>query len=365
MENKLTNKELEDIVIGTLLTEDQFDHVNDLSSKYFFNTTNKKIVDLIVNDNIRDIALIASRLNMKASVLSRYYTSVAEQGFGNFRGRYGELKDMYLKRELSAVKNIELGAGVAEIVGKVSDVVMRVNNERFVAIEYKKSYADCGFETINNICKGGFKQGRFWVVGARSGSGKTTFVCNLAYTFLKHGGRVLFVETEIEAEEIYSKVRACGDYNKDKFELIETTEFSVMYFKILNMIESGNTPDLVVIDGIGDLEHGAEMDEHKRVDKSAVKLHELAKNYGLRIVTTSQLNRAMANSKTDDQTFAFRSSAYIEGKCGLGMILRRDEENNSTELIIQKNTYTGTCKTIDLLFYNGVFSEKVVQGKLY
>ncbi len=184
-------------------------------------------------------------------------------------------------------------------------------------IEYNKQGSvkriRTSFPTINKMLSGGFSPGAFVLVGGIPGSGKTSFLLQLALSASKDGFKTYFVESEMSEPEIYE--RCCGILSGQDIDSIRCgvsssvdaisqlhslpIEFHFDYkrtlLNLLNEVELGavNGASLVIVDYLqvyGERSKTSS-DEFLSIKKVSESLRQIALKYNLVLIVASSLNR--------------------------------------------------------------------------
>ncbi len=206
---------------------------------------------------------------------------------------------------------------------------------------YRESHAGIrtGYRDLDSTLKPGLLPGQVMIVLAKTGTGKTVYLCNLAYN-MRHQ-RVLFVSLEMTREEVYDRMRKIyifhhpyanddvleaglsnvyvSDENrlgeKDLAELV--SEFTV---------EVGHPPDVVMIDYLGYYARGAKgSSPYEKVGNAVMSLKAEAKAGRFVIITPHQVNRGAKEGKPIDLDDA-RDAGTVEQTADFLLALYRPDD---------------------------------------
>ena len=227
---------------------------------------------------------------------------------------------------------------------------------------------------------GGLKAGRFYVIGARPGVGKSALMGNMAVHSIKNGKKVLYISLEMGAREIMTRMIASisgvtigkmdakmlsdDDQAKivesyalmpgDNFQFSTSARTSDAIRRTALKMRAKTGLDVVFVDYLQLLQSDSKA--VRRVDvigeiSRALKL--LAMELDIPVVTAAQLNRASANSGDEPKLSELRESGSIEQDADVVMLLHAPNEGQAgvrrTTLAIAKNRQ-GTCGKCDLIF---------------
>ena len=159
----------------------------------------------------------------------------------------------------------------------------------------------------------GLKKGGLWIVAARTGIGKTSFVTAICSHLLRENKRVLFFSTEMSRDDVYDRFVSCGTgvpyfdieagkVNGEDREKIE---------KYLGQLEQENLhicdeaepavgrvneailrvrPDVLVFDHIQRVSHGGNQ-RYLEISSFVKSLNSICRDNGCAGIVNSQLNR--------------------------------------------------------------------------
>lgn len=211
----------------------------------------------------------------------------------------------------------------------------------------KQRIATC-YPELNDLIVG-FAPGRFYVVGARPGVGKTLVGMELAWRVSK-SVPVAFFSLEMTRQDILKRVFAMElDIELDKLEQnrLSERESALIDDLILNVsvdrqlflddpakltvanlrsfiVKAKQKVDLKVlfVDYLQLLDEGASRDQRDKVMKISIAMKQIAKEFGLSVVCLAQLNRG---AKDDERPFAsdLKESGQIEQDADVILLLSR------------------------------------------
>lgn len=172
-----------------------------------------------------------------------------------------------------------------------------------------------GYAGLDGALLPGLKPGQVSVFLAKTGTGKTLLLCNLAYNMRHH--KVLFVSLEMTREEVYERLMRIYLFHHP-LASTEQLEFALQNVLICDEnklsqrdfeavledyeIETGSPPDLVLLDYLGYYARGQKgSSAYDRVTEAIMQLKALAKSDDpsrrCHIITPAQVNRGVAEGK--------------------------------------------------------------------
>ena len=213
-----------------------------------------------------------------------------------------------------------------------------------------------GFAYLNELLGGGLEMGDLVVIGGTPGSGKTSFMLNLALSMLKSKVRVAFLEAEMTREQIYVRMNAIHEgvtksivrSGKQQKE-VNQPFIGWLYDQPFHLdICEERTPSELKrrIDYYATIKHckvvfvdylqvfrvrQTGVSEYDDVSRTASMLRQLALKHKVCIFAASSLNRIHFTKNEKPGLHSFRGSGEIEHYMATGMILW-GEENDVEEL---------------------------------
>lgn len=237
----------------------------------------------------------------------------------------------------------------------LNKLINRIHNPKFY------NCVSTGFSSIDKLLDGGLYEG-LYIVGAISGLGKTTFICNVADNIAKAGRKVIYISLEMAEEEIIAKSisrltyeeaakykRHIGifakdtrqilngklweDYTRDEKQIIDNAiddykkyadnifiYEGVGYFSaedIAAIIEDHTAPDqlppVCIVDYLQILQPPADrpnLDSKRNMDYQIVELKRISRKYNAPVIAISSFNR---NNYNEGVSFAaLKESGAIE-----------------------------------------------------
>lgn len=168
-----------------------------------------------------------------------------------------------------------------------------------------------GFGRFDSVIRPGLKPGQVMLPLAKSGTGKTVFLSNVAHNC--RGQRTLFVSLEMTAAEVFEHLRRIHHFWNAK----ATSEEMMLDYSRLQIVErnrigrgdlgdlvaeythlAGARPELVVVDYLQYYARGFRGDGmYERVSDAAMELKAVAKEEELVVICPSQVNRVAEHGK--------------------------------------------------------------------
>ena len=182
-----------------------------------------------------------------------------------------------------------------------------------------------GFPTFDAIVKDGLRPGNLMIPLAKTGTGKTLFLSNLAYNMRSR--RVLFITLEMMADEIYAILRKISRFYHPDLDdreiqaqmpylrIVDENRLSPEDFALLveeYAEEVGEPPEVVFVDYIGYYSKGMRgTGSYEKTSNAVMQLKEEAKRHEVAIIAPHQVNRNAKEGKPLDADEA-RDSGVVE-----------------------------------------------------
>lgn len=234
-----------------------------------------------------------------------------------------------------------LDAGVDEVANLFS-IPGRLANAMQALIAYRNqptSGLKTGFRGLDDAFLPGLLPGQVMVALAKTGVGKTIFLCNLAYNM--RGKRVLYITLEMTREEIWVRIarihRFYEPYASDEtiarayanLEICDANRLNESDFALLveeYQERQGVTPDVVFVDYLGYYARGRQGgSQYEKTTDAIMQLKAEAKRHKVCVVTPAQVNRGAQDGKPIDVDDA-RDSGAIEETADLLVALWRSDD---------------------------------------
>lgn len=207
-----------------------------------------------------------------------------------------------------------------------------------------------GYTELDDTISPGLVPGQLFVLLAKTGTGKTILLCNLAVNMLTNDVPVLFVSLEQTREEVYERLQriyrfyhpiasdedvnealssiGIVDQNrlseKDIEELIEEAE-----------VETGEKPQAVFVDYLGYFARGAKGGSpYEKVSSAVMALKAAAKRSRVVIIAPHQVNRMAKEGRPIDLDDA-RDSGVVEETADFLASIFRPDDGRSEDLNAQ------------------------------
>lgn len=255
-----------------------------------------------------------------------------------------------------------------------------------------------GFERLDQLLDG-LQRTRLYIIGGRTGSGKSMFATTITLYAAKAGKNVLYFSLEMSASEQAQRLLHCkskipsnklkeGKMTQDDWSKLTTAAVEISNLPILfdestditieqirdrceaysnELGEAGETLDLVIIDHIllisGTNLKSNRLDQLRHITKS---LKNMAKTIGIPVIALSQLSRAGEERSVKDKrpiVSDLQGSGSIEQDSDAIMLIYRPDYyerdkskwNNDFFIFLDKNR-SGETGAIKLKFNGAIYS---------
>jgi archaellum biogenesis ATPase FlaH len=236
-----------------------------------------------------------------------------------------------------------MGAASGKRIFSVAEAGMAFREYRAVNNGFKT-----GYKALDDIILPGLLPGQLMVYLAKTGAGKTVFLCNLAVQMRAH--KQLIVSLEMTREEVYERLRRIYlHYNK--FASDAEVEFALSNIYICDEnrlgekdldtlleefeVEAGVSVDVVYVDYLGYFARGARGNsQYEKVTNAVMSLKAVAKAHRAVLVAPAQVNRLAKEGKPIDLDDARDSGAVEETADFLFSLYRPDDAADTDENIV-------------------------------
>lgn len=258
----------------------------------------------------------------------------------------------------------------ADLVGKrvftISEVYRQWEHDQLVHPGIK-----FGYPTLDSRIKPGLRPGQICVPLAKTGTGKTAFLVNVAHNTRSH--RVLFISLELTSVELFGMLRRIHFFHNPRvpqaqmlndYENLRIFDENRLGRADLATVvaeyteEVGAPPELVMIDYLGYYARSFGSDAYLRTSDAVMQLKADAKQQNLAILTPAQVNRG-AKQGTALEADDARDSGVIEETADFVFSLFRPDQaigeegvSGAFNLGIVKSRRGGVGAVSPLLFSN-------------
>lgn len=262
--------------------------------------------------------------------------------------------------------------------------------ERFNYYTADESKIKFDIDILNKITNGGITRRTLNMILAFVNSGKTTFLCHLASSYLKSGLDVLYVSLEMRSEEIgrridsnlldvsineiqnlgkenfLSKINSLKTRTNGRLKIKEYAPSSISSIHIRSLLaeldlKQNFKPTVIIVDYLALLlsdKMSQSNNSHFYLKSVAEELRAIAVDYDLLMFTAGQLTRS-GGQNTDSELTDIAESIGIANTIDLGLLLSRTEELDQIGQVFMKqlkNRYGS--KTENLRFNIGADFDK-------
>lgn len=196
-----------------------------------------------------------------------------------------------------------------------------------------------GFRELDATFKPGLLPGQIVVVLAKTGTGKTLFLCNLVYNMRDQ--RILFVSLEMTREEVYERLRRIWLFHHplatdpeiehglrnvlicDENRLGEK-DLSALVSEFA--VEADGSPEVMMVDYLGYYARGQKgQSPYEKMSNAVMQLKAEAKAHRMVIISPAQVNRGAKEGKPIDLDDA-RDAGQIEETADFLLALYRPDD---------------------------------------
>lgn len=196
-----------------------------------------------------------------------------------------------------------------------------------------------GYAQLDATILPGVLPGQVMVILAKTGTGKTVLLCNLAVAMRQH--KVLFISLEMTREEVYDRLRKIYLFHNP------TATDEVLEYALSNVLicdenrlsdrdmellieeyenETGSKPEIIYVDYLGYFARGQKGNSaYEKTTNAVMQLKAIAKAFRCAVVTPHQVNRLAKEGKPIDMDDARDSGAVEETADFLLSIYRPDD----------------------------------------
>lgn len=239
-----------------------------------------------------------------------------------------------------------------------------------------------GIQKIDVKLSGGLKGGRLYVIGARTGVGKSALMCSMATAAIEKSARVLYVSLEMGAQENVARMISSvsgvplgrinnrstlsdGDHgaiiescarlpgNNFRFSVRARTPEDIRRAALKMRAQTGI--DMIVVDYIQLLQPDTKASSRVEAIGSITRaLKLLAMEFDIPVLSAAQVNRAGAQGGGAPRLSDLRESGSIEQDADVVFLMHREDgqekrEKKRVSIAIAKNRQGGTG-TGDFIF---------------
>lgn len=196
-----------------------------------------------------------------------------------------------------------------------------------------------GFYSLDALLKPGLLPGQVMVALAKTGAGKTVWLCNVAHNLISR--RVLFITLEMTSSEIYERLaRIYRFYRPYATDAEVETAFSTLLICDENKLTEkdfellvedytsivGEAPELVIVDYLGYYARGVKGNTpYEKTSNAVMQLKAEAKKHRVAIIAPHQVNRVAKEGRPIDMDDARDSGVVAETADFLLSIYRPDD----------------------------------------
>lgn len=201
-----------------------------------------------------------------------------------------------------------------------------------------------GFEQFDHVITPGLLPGQLLVLLAKTGTGKTIWLCNVAWNMREH--HVLFCTLEQTREEVYERLQRIARFHNptwsDREVNASLSRIGIVDQNRLNEqdlhdlieeyeVEMGARPEVVMVDYLGYFARGVNgRSPYEKASNAVMSLKAAAKRDRVVMIAPHQVNRLAKEGKPIDMDDARDSGVIEETADFLLAIFRPDDAKNDT-----------------------------------
>lgn len=265
---------------------------------------------------------------------------------------------------------------VMELLAAADAVGKRVFSVADAHLQWERDQVDrpgikLGFPTLDARIKPGLRPGQIAIPLAKTGTGKSCFLVNVAHN--TRSRRVLFLSLELTAVELFGMLRrvhffwnplsVITDMASDYPNLRIVDENRLREQDIATLIaeyteDVGQPPELLVVDYLGYYSRAFHGDSYSRTSDAVMQLKAEAKKHDVAIIAPHQVNRG-AKDGTPMEADAARDSGVVEETGDFVLSLYRPDQaigsesmTGSFNMDLLKSRHGGKGSTFHLRFSN-------------
>ena len=231
-----------------------------------------------------------------------------------------------------------------------------------------KKYISTGYKSLDNLIDG-FYGGCLYVIGARPGTGKTTLVLNFLVN-LKHKKQLIFT-TEIEAKQFLEKLasRLFGIDHKEIRQNLDTVREPILgqiekfkeydihivdeykpNTKDVRQIIETIKPDIVYFDYFQNVFINPFVSQrYQEYTRKTEEFFNMARDYNIPIVLTSQLKRAPEDRKDSRPEMAdMKETGKLEESAHVAILLSKTSNGILVDVCKNRNGSVGEFELLGL-----------------
>jgi replicative DNA helicase len=418
------NREVEEALLGAvLISPEVFNEVRDVRPEDFYIHRNRFVwegLKRLVEKSLEiDIVLLADELDAAGKLeeiggLSYLSSLLASVAYSFNAADYArKVQDYSLRRKLLQVasrmatnvySNMDSEEIVAEAMRGLRAAQEAVGGDESASlVELASNLYDLaqaraktgiaradtcipsGWGMVNNYLGGGFKPGKLYVVAARPGEGKSTWLVNAGYCAASQNHRVGMFSLEMEQFEVAARVlssisnlsanlitdgifKAVEEWEAfaDSIKDAENAPMRITYTPRLtpeslrakaHRMQAVYGMDMLIVDYLqlmkGD---GRTYNRQEEVAAISRELKILAGELRVPVLVAAQLNRDVEKrDKRDPQLSDLRESGAIENDADVVTFLSRPDLEANVSMVKFSKNRSGQIGTLDLTFESSVF----------
>lgn len=243
---------------------------------------------------------------------------------------------------------------IVVVIKRISDAVVE-SSHLIVGEDLMKPYIPTRIDAIDKVI-GGFRLGELIVIGARPGTGKTSFGLNMAKNFSEQEHRVYFCSLEMSNQNLSERlanISGCSFVASAKSEELKNIYFTDCCNKLDTILAATQfiRPTLLIIDyvqALASFRVSSNISQHEAVTKVTRWLQRLAYHHNMIVLALAQTNRnSVADKKQMPSLSDLKDSGSLEQDADIVAVLARDvmpvgQEPVETSFHILKNRNGGT-----------------------
>lgn len=404
MFEKYMHQDYEQMILGAFLNNNEsFGNYPQLNSSHFLWQEHKKIYEKMQSCYEKGLPFLPSKMGIENEKDKEYLASLMNYGV-MVVGLKAVVQDLIKDSEkfvalseLQKLTNLAEEEPDVDVFGTLSALSIQKNSgklpttvEQMMAELYDKMAGkevgiSTGIEVLDD-CMNGFQKGRLYIVGARSGMGKSAFMCSIVEKMEKTK-RIGIISLEMLDKEIKQRIACirakiphwkiekgrCSEEEANKYgdtlltiqKIFINDEGGMKRANVLASIRQmvkKQKCDIVFIDHIGLIRVNGSQNLAHEIGENTSALKAIAKELNIPIVGLCQINRAVESGNEKMPSLSqLRDSGRIEEDADCVILLYREGYYQQQELEKEPCKYKiAKCRNGKRAIVDGTFTSSLM-----